>query len=170
MVGMVLLLLHPTAATLTAPNPRLGGMIAAVCGIAWAFTTLTMRGLARQPNLGFESTIAAVIVANIALAIGLIPLVGVPAHARLLDWGLVSYMGVFQLGTAFILISLGLRRVTALEGALLLLLEPVLNPLWAWFIHHEVPSTYSMLGGGLILLATSLRAAFANRGLAPGRR
>jgi drug/metabolite transporter, DME family len=156
--GMVMLLLKPGAATATASNPLLGGIIAATCGVTWAFTTLTMRSLARRERLGFESAIAAVIVANIALAVILLPLVGVPEGARPLDWALVAYMGVFQLGCAFILISHGLQRVTALEGTLILLLEPVLNPGWAWLVHGEVPSLAIWLGGGLIVAATAGRA------------
>lgn len=161
-VGMVLLLLQPAQVSATASNPVLGGLVAAVCGVAWAFTTLTMRGLSRQIPDGFQRAIAAVILANIALFVALLPVVGVPANATPLDWTLVSYMGVFQLGSAFILISLGLRKVTALEGALLLLLEPVLNPFWAWGVHGEVPGVAALAGGALILLASALRA-FASR-------
>ena len=168
--GMLLLLTHPAAPSATATNPLLGGIVAAICGVTWAFTTLTMRGLARIPDTGFQRSIAAVIVANIGLALVLLPIVGVPSTARPLDWLLVSYMGVLQLGSSFILIALGLRRVTALEGALLLLLEPVLNPLWAWWVHGEVPSRISMVGGVLILLATGLRAAFSASSLKAARR
>lgn len=63
LVGMVMLLLNPPARVVTAPNPVLGGIIAACCGVTWAFTTLTMRGLARDPVAGFERTIASIIVA-----------------------------------------------------------------------------------------------------------
>jgi drug/metabolite transporter, DME family len=66
-------------------------------------------------------------------------------------------MGIFQLGLSFILITLGLRRVNALEGALLLLIEPVLNPTWVWLVHGEEPGPWSVVGGGLILLGTVTR-------------
>ncbi len=161
--GMALLLSHPTARTATASDPALGGIVAAICGVTWAFTTLTMRSLARRSDQGFERSIAAVIGANAGLALCLIPLVGVPDTASIRDWALVSYMGIFQLGSAFILIALGLRRVTALEGALLLLLEPVVNPLWAWLVHTEVPSLTTLGGGILILVATALRAWLGTR-------
>jgi drug/metabolite transporter, DME family len=161
--GMGLLLSQPALRTATASDPALGSLVAAACGLTWAFTTLTMRGLARRTDHGFERSITAVIIANLALALCLIPAVGVPATASTQDWLLVSYMGVFQLGTAFILIALGLRRVTALEGALLLLLEPVINPLWAWLVHAEVPGITTLLGGALILLATALRAVLSTR-------
>ena len=164
LMGMLLLLAHPPARAATAPNPVLGGLVAACCGVTWALTTLTMRGLARQPELGFERTMASVIVANAALAAMLLPLFGFsdgPPAPR--DLGIAVYMGVFQLGLAFILISLGLRKVTALEGSLLLLMEPVLNPLWVWLVHGEPLGGWSLLGGALILLATGLRVVLAGQ-------
>jgi DME family drug/metabolite transporter len=158
LVGMVLLLLNPPARAATAPNPLLGGIIAACCGVTWAFTTLTMRGLARDPVAGFERTMASIIVANVVLACVLLPLFPPPVTAGWQDYGIAAYMGILQLGTAFILISLGLRRVTALEGALLLLIEPVLNPLWVWLAHRESIGLASLAGGLLILATTGVRA------------
>jgi len=158
LVGMVMLLLNPPARAATATNPVLGGLIAACCGVTWAFTTLTMRGLARDPVAGFQRTIASIIVANVVLAVVLLPVFPPPSTAGALDFALAAYMGILQLGTSFILITLGLRRVTALEGALLLLVEPVLNPLWVLLVHDEKLGVWSLAGGALILAATGARA------------
>jgi drug/metabolite transporter (DMT)-like permease len=165
LLGMVLLLLNPPARMATAPDPVLGGLVAACCGVTWAFTTLTMRGLARDPAAGFERAIAAIIVANVALALVLLP-VAPPTSARWMDYGIAAYMGVFQLGLAFILLSLGLRRVAALEGALLLLVEPALNPVWVWLLHREAVGLLSIIGGLLILATTGARAVHNARVLA----
>ena len=165
LLGMLLLLAHPPAGGRTAPNPMLGGIVAACCGVTWSLTTLTMRGLARDPVAGFQRTIASVIVANLGLAIGLLPFFGFAnGPPALRDLGIATYMGVFQLGLAFILISLGLRRTTALEGTLLLLVEPVLGPLWVWAVHGEVPGAWSALGGTLILATSAARVVFNERG------
>ncbi len=167
LVGMLLLLMHPPAQARTAPNPLLGGIVAATCGITWAFTTLTMRGLARDPEHGFQRTIASIIVANVALAAGLLPFFGFEhGLPPTRDLGIATYMGIFQLGCSFILITLGLRRVSALEGALILLLEPVLNPLWVWLVHGEQPGRWGFIGGGLILLGTLSRLVLQDVGTA----
>jgi len=163
LVGMVVLLLNPPARAATASNPVLGGIIAACCGVTWAFTTLTMRGLARDPVAGFQRTIAAIVVANVVLAGVLLPLFPPPASTPWQDFGIAAYMGVFQLGLSFILITLGLRRVTALEGALLLLMEPVLNPLWVWLVHREAIGAAGLTGGLLILATTGVRALHTAR-------
>jgi len=93
----------------------------------------------------------------------LLPLFPPGAEARLLDFGLAAYMGTLQLGVAFILVTLGLRRVTALEGTLLLLIEPVLNPIWVYFVHAEALGLWSLAGGALILAATGARAVASTR-------
>ena len=116
-VGMVILLLNPPQRTATAPSPLAGGIIAACCGVTWALTTLTMRGLARNPDGGFERTIASIVVANVGLAVCLLPLAWPAADTRWQDYAIAGYMGVFQLGLSFILITLGLRSMGFGRGA-----------------------------------------------------
>lgn len=118
-----------------------------------------MRGLARNPDVGFVRTISAVSVADVALAVILRPIFALSAEfPPLRELAIATYLGVCQWGLAFILSSLGLRRVTALEGALRLLIEPVLSPWWVWLVHDEVVGTWTVLGGLLMLLATGARA------------
>jgi drug/metabolite transporter (DMT)-like permease len=38
-----------------------------------------------------------------------------------------------------------------------------LNPLWAWLIHGERPSTWSLVGGGVIVAATVGKSAYDSR-------
>jgi drug/metabolite transporter (DMT)-like permease len=70
------------------------------------------------------------------------------------DFGIVAFLGVFQIGLAYVLLNYGLRHVGALEASLLLLAEPVLNPVWAWLVHGERPSAWTMAGGAVIVAAT----------------
>ena len=67
---------------------------------------------------------------------------------------IIAYLGVFQIGLAYVLVTKGMLRVPAFEASLLLLLEPVLNPFWAWLVHSERPGSWAIVGGGLILLAS----------------
>ena len=71
------------------------------------------------------------------------------------DWLVVSYLGVFQIGLAYIFLTRGVRHVPALETSLLILLEPVLNSLWAWLAHGEQPGPWSLAGCAAILLSTA---------------
>ena len=56
----------------------------------------------------------------------------------------------------------------ALEASLILLIEPVLNPVWAWVFQGERPGAWALFGGGIILAATTVKAAFDARAAAPG--
>ena len=68
---------------------------------------------------------------------------------------------IFQIALAYVFLTRGVRRVPALEGALLLLLEPVLNGLWTWLAHGEVPGLAAACGA-LTILAATLTYAFSN--------
>jgi drug/metabolite transporter (DMT)-like permease len=70
------------------------------------------------------------------------------------DWLVVSYLGVFQIGLAYALMTRGVRGITALEASLLLLLEPVLNTVWAWLVLAERPGPWSLAGCAAIFFTT----------------
>ena len=72
---------------------------------------------------------------------------GWPIQASVHDWLTLLWLGVFQIGMAYALLTRGVRHVTALDASLLLLAEPVLNPVWAWMIHGERPTSWALAGG-----------------------
>ena len=73
------------------------------------------------------------------------------------DWALIVYLGVVQIALAYILLTTAVRHVPAFEVSLLLLVEPALNPVWAWLVHGETPSAVALAGGALILGATAVK-------------
>ena len=86
---------------------------------------------------------------------------------RAVDVALVAYLGVFQIGLAYVFMTRAVRSLPALESGLLLLLEPVLNTLWAWLGHGEVPSTGARLGALVIVAAMALHTWASVRRPAP---
>jgi drug/metabolite transporter (DMT)-like permease len=100
------------------------------------------------------SAAPAVVIGNlIAFGIGL-PLALPVLAARPLDWAIITGLGTIQIGVAYVFLTAGMRHVRALEASMLLLLEPVLNPVWSWLIHGEKPRAWSILGGAIILGGT----------------
>jgi drug/metabolite transporter (DMT)-like permease len=83
--------------------------------------------------------------------------------ATVTDWLWIAYLGVFQIGLAYVFLTIGVRRVPALEVSLLLLVEPVLNAILAWAVHGEVPGPWSRAGCAVILTATAVHSALAMR-------
>lgn len=151
--------LDPVSAT--APNPWLGNVLALLSGVFWALTVMGLRSLGRG---GSDWSPAAALYGNVIAAFGCLPMALPVVSSRPVDWVMVASLGVFQIALAYVFLIRGLRQVTALEASLLLLLEPVLNPIWAWLVHGERPGSWSLAGGGLILAATLAKSAWDARG------
>jgi drug/metabolite transporter (DMT)-like permease len=68
------------------------------------------------------------------------------------------------MGIPYWLVARGLRSVSPQEAGTITLLEPILNPLWAFLVVAEVPSKFELVGGGFILGALAWRYwPFKNR-------
>jgi DME family drug/metabolite transporter len=152
-LGLFFVGFDPVSAT--APNPKLGNILATASGLTWALTVMGLRALGK----GGESWgPAGAFWGNAFAALLCLPLALPIAASRPTDWALVSFLGVFQIGVAYLFLIRGLVRVRAFEASLLLLLEPVLNPIWAWLVHGEKPGVWSLAGAAVILLATAVKS------------
>jgi drug/metabolite transporter (DMT)-like permease len=154
-LGLVLLFIGGQAPQVTAPQPVAGNALAATSGVCWALTLLGLRWLGRDEETAGRGAGGAIVAGNLIAAAVSAPFALPVAHGRPLDWALVGYLGVFQIGLAYLLMSRGMRHVPALQAALVILVEPVLNAVWAWLIHGERPGTLGLAGCGVILAATA---------------
>jgi len=71
---------------------------------------------------------------------------------------LLALMGVIQFGLPYVLYSAGVARVRVQEAILIVMLEPVLNPVWVWLGPGETPSAGTILGGAIILASVTYLA------------
>lgn len=93
---------------------------------------------------------------NLACALLLLPLI----ESLSLSWReafALFVMGVVQLGIPYFLFSKGLETIPIQEASLIVLVEPVLNPVWVALMVGEFPSASTILGGGFILGGLGLR-------------
>ncbi|MEZ6140448.1 MAG: DMT family transporter [Zavarzinella sp.] len=69
------------------------------------------------------------------------------------------FFGTIQMGLPYWLFARGLRTVNPQEAGAITLLEPLLNPLWAYLISPETdtPTYFTLIGGMLILSALAYR-------------
>jgi drug/metabolite transporter (DMT)-like permease len=65
--------------------------------------------------------------------------------------------GAVQMAVPYWLMARGLRAVSAQEAGTITLLEPLLNPLWAYLVAGETPSPFTLTGGAFILGALAWR-------------
>lgn len=156
-LGLPLLLLGGQRAGATAPDPALGNLLALLSGISFAFLVIGLRWLERR-DAGGASALTAATLGNFTAFLVALPLALPLGRYPAADWALLGYLGVVQIGLAYVLVAYGVARLSAFEVSVLLLIEPVLNPLWSWLLHREIPAATSLLGGGLVLGAVLLRA------------
>ena len=154
--GLSLIVLGEAAPSVTAPDPALGNWLAVGSGVAWACTVMSYRWAARDPAVFGAAWIAG----NVITALVALPLGWPIAGATTVDWTIVAFLGVFQIGVAYALLAVGMREVPALEASLLMLLEPVLNPVWTWLVHDERPGPTALAGGAIVLGTIAARAVF----------
>lgn len=93
---------------------------------------------------------------NAVVACVLLPWVGAKAWVGPADFGLMLALGVVQLGIPYVLFYRALGRVTAREGALIALLEPLLNPIWVGLFVGELPNYETRIGFAIIVVALAL--------------
>lgn len=159
-VGLACFFVGIEPATAMATNPLLGNVLAALSGLTWALTIMGLRSLGRAGGGGGGESWgpASALWGSILTVLCCLPMALPLGTFRLQDWLVVGYLGVFQIALAYVFLLRGISHVRALEASLLLLLEPVLNPVWAWAVHGEKPGAWSITGGVILLLATLVKS------------
>jgi DME family drug/metabolite transporter len=172
-VAMAFFFIGTEAPRESAPDPALGNLLALASGATYAAAVVGLRWLARMEVEGTPrgGSAAAVVLAGNAIAFAgcLVPGWPFPAPTWA-DAAVLGYLGVFQIALAYMLLTRGMRGVPALEASLLLLVEPMLNPIWAWAVQGEIPGAATIAGGVLIMGATAWRTLRMERRERPAPR
>jgi DME family drug/metabolite transporter len=103
------------------------------------------------------------VIGNLLACVATLPMALPAPHADSRTLGVLLYLGIFQIGLAYVLVTRAIRHVPAFEATTVLLLEPALNPVWVWLVEGERPGPGSLDGGALILTATLLNAWWHSR-------
>ncbi|MFN7119349.1 MAG: DMT family transporter [Saprospiraceae bacterium] len=85
------------------------------------------------------------------------------ASPTMIQWGMLLFLGFIQIGVGYLLFTYGLKRVFAIEGSLLAMLEPILNPVWVFLGYGEMPSRFALLGGVIIIVMLAVRTVIVER-------
>ncbi|MGH7823804.1 MAG: DMT family transporter [Candidatus Binatia bacterium] len=98
---------------------------------------------------------------NVACCLFLLPFMRHQLSVSFSEAIALAVMGVLQLGIPYWLFSKALEKVSIHEASLIVLIEPVLNPIWVAFAVGEVPSVITLVGGGLIIAGLAVRYGWA---------
>ena len=162
-LGLLFLVAGVDPPQATAPNPVLGNMLALGSGVAWALTVVGLRWLGRDSVGGRGEAMTSVVAGNVMACLFCLPMALPIESGAAADAGILLYLGVFQIGAAYVFLTKGIVHVRALEVSLIVLLEPVLNPTFTWLIHGERPGAWSLLGGAIIVVGTAAKTLYGTR-------
>lgn len=140
------------------PQGMAGNVLAIVSGITMAWMTLLLR---KHPGSAGET----VLLGNLmAAAMGMPFFLFEVAQGGVapVEWGILLYMGVLQLGIPFILYTIAIVRLSALETILIATLEPILNPIWVFLVVGEKPGSLALAGGAIVVAAVTVRSLIAS--------
>jgi drug/metabolite transporter (DMT)-like permease len=142
-----------------------GVMIALLSGLLFSIYMVSLRFL-KEFNPGTLTFLN-----NMVCCLILLPLVGSELSISLKEGWIVAVMGVVQLGIPYWLFSKGLEQISVQEASLIVLIEPVLNPIWVALIVGELPSGATLVGGLCIVGSLGFRYLWhaRNRNLAKPR-
>lgn len=165
-VGMALFFIGIDRPGRVSHNPAAGDLIALLSALVWGFAIVGSRWIGRGPA-GPAAVAASAAVGNLLSFFFCLPFGPVLTGLDASQVGVLLYLGVFQLGCGYVLMSKALPLIPALEVSLLLLVEPVVSPVWAFLLVGEVPGVWSLVGGGIILVATVINARIAGQVVPP---
>jgi drug/metabolite transporter (DMT)-like permease len=146
----------------TAPNILLGNIIALVSGVFFGLYVLFVRhhrSLQRNPAMS-------VFYGNLLVVAVMLPVAiySPPSHVGLTDAAAILFLGVIQIGLAYILFTNGLSRgVRSLDASLIGFIEPLFNPVWVFLFVGETPSKWAALGGSIILATIAVHSLIGRR-------
>lgn len=161
LVGMSLFFLEaPNARNVLATNIFAGNIAGLVSGV---FLGLYLIFLRHPKSLKFNPALS-VFYGSIIIVLVMLPFVFLdPQIPTANDILAISYLGIFQIGIAYILFTYGLANgVRSLDASIIGFVEPLLNPVWVFIFVAERPGNWAIIGG-IIIISAVIPHTFLNR-------
>lgn len=137
----------------------LGNLVAAASGVTFALYIVFMR-LQKDGSPLESSLLAHVLVTVLAGSVALFLPAPAPSAKALFA---IGGLGLLQIGLASVLLAYGIKRVTAVEGVLVAVIEPLFNPVWVFLATGERPGPNSLAGGAVIVAAVVVSSIVSTR-------
>ncbi len=132
-----------------------GDLIAIVSGLFFAGMFITSEGVSDQVRAsGIMQGQFLTAIIGLPVLVATKPAFTVQAILGIL------VLGIFQIGLAYVLYSVALKRAPLLTCSLLAVLEPLLNPVWVFLFAGETPGLWSLVGGVIVVIAITLWYAY----------
>jgi drug/metabolite transporter (DMT)-like permease len=126
-------------------DAMLGNILACLSGVTFAGVFLMNKAPGAKPE---ES----VLLGHLINAVIGLPFAVMNVTFDLTAWGAISLLGIFQLGLAYVLFSIGIKHTPPISASLIASLEPLLNPLWVLLLTGEAPGVWALVGGAIVIV------------------
>ena len=128
-----------------------------LAGVFYAGVILSLRGLREYDSawlVFLNQAATAIVFLPVMLSTGVVPSGN--------QWGYLAGFGIVQLCLPYLLFTRGLKRITSHEASLIVLLEPILVPVWVFLVwrnnnDYEPPKVLTLVGGSIILISLIVR-------------
>ena len=134
----------------------LGNILAIVSGLTFAGVFICNKRKDAKPE---QSLLLGFIINSI---MGL-PFAFFEVTAELTPWIAVLFLGIVQVGLAYVFFTTGIKKTPALLACLITAMEPVLNPVWVALAVGEVPGPFAVAGGVVIVLTVVIYNIWAEK-------
>ncbi|WHH59256.1 DMT family transporter [Petroclostridium sp. X23] len=152
--GILFFLMEPVSGTNAA-----GNLMALSSGIGFAALSYFMSKPQCIAGVGLIS------LCNLTAALCMVLFIPYPISVSSIStvgWMSLAYLGIFQIGIAYIFYGKALETVAPLKATIIALIEPILNPIWVVIFIHEIPTIYALFGGVSILIGILLDIKASN--------
>lgn len=145
-----------------ASNIFAGNIAALVSGVFFGLYFILLR---HPRSLKNKNPALSVFYGNLIIVLLMIPLlIQNPPASTGEDFLAILFLGVFQIGIAYILFTNGIAGgVRSLDASIIGFVEPLLNPVWVFLIIGERPSRWAIIGGAIIILTVAAHTIINNR-------
>ena len=127
------------------PSALLGNILAILSGLAFAGVFLFNKMSGAKPE-------EAMLLGHLINTVIALPFIVTNITFEPAAWGMIVLMGVFQLGLAYVLFSIGIKTTPPIAASLISTLEPLLNPVWVLLFAGEAPGGWALIGGAVVLM------------------
>ncbi|MEA1882564.1 MAG: EamA family transporter [Candidatus Marinimicrobia bacterium] len=135
-----------------------GNILALGAGVCLALVTVIIR---KEKE---SSAVEIVLFGNLFTAILTAPFVfDAVESSRASEWLILMMLGIIQLGIPYILYTIALKYVPAIDAILVSMIEPVLNPVWVFIFVGEAMGEWAFVGGILVLAGSLGRSYLKHR-------
>ncbi|HSO11464.1 MAG TPA: EamA family transporter [Anaerolineales bacterium] len=133
------------------PTGFYGNILAVLSGVTSAIMMVSFR--AQKDGWPEDS----ILIASVIMAVTGFPSI-LKESWTITNWSIIAYLGIFQIGLAFILFTKSIKHIPALEANLIGTLEPVFNPVWVYLFLGESMGKFALLGGLVVLIGVIVSA------------